>query len=279
MGLYRYFLTLDTFGGEATCSSPDVVAVASANSAHFVVFWLTTSITNLGAPLWPFAAVLVQLYFTDLFDFNTLGGEATCSSPDVVAVSSANSAHFVVFWLTTSFGAALWPFIDIYLTLDTFGGEATPDLVAVAWANSAHFVVFWLTTSFGAALWLFIDIYLTLWGWSNMFLTWWYFLTLDTFGGEATCSSPDVVAVASANSAHFVVFWLTTRFGVALWPFIDIYLTLDTFGGEATCSSPDVVAVASANSAHFVVFWLTTSFWFADRLYTFGGEGSFLVAV
>ena len=31
-------------------------------------------------------------------------------------------------------------------------------------------------------------------------------LTLDTFGGEATCSSPDVVAVSSANSAHFVAF-------------------------------------------------------------------------
>ena len=50
-----------------------------------------------------------------------------------------------------------------------------------------------------------------------------YFFTLDTFGGEATCSSPDVVAVESANSAHFVVSWLTASFGVALWPFAYIY--------------------------------------------------------
>ena len=174
---------------------------------------------------WSFADIYLTL--------DTFGGEATCSSPDVVAVASANSSHFVVFWLTrNSFGGGccisfILPFADIYFTLDTFGGEATcssPDVVAVASANSSHFVVFWLTTSFCTALLPFADIY----------------LTLDTFGGEATCSSPDVVAVASANSAHFVAFWLTTSFGTALWTFADISLTLDTFGGEATCSSPDV---------------------------------------
>ena len=31
-------------------------------------------------------------------------------------------------------------------------------------------------------------------------------LALDTFGGEATCSSPDVVAVSSDNRACFVAF-------------------------------------------------------------------------
>ena len=99
-------------------------------------------------------------------------------------------------------------------------------------------VLHFLATSFGAAFWPFADIS----------------LTLDTFGGEATCSSPDVVAVSSSNHAHFVVFSLTTSFGAAFWPFVDISLTLDTFGGEATCSSHDVVAVSSANNAHFVAF-------------------------
>ena len=47
---------------------------------------------------------------------------------------------------------------------------------------------FFLATRFGAAFWPFVGIS----------------LTLDTFGGEAACSSPDVVAVSSANSAHFM---------------------------------------------------------------------------
>ena len=51
-------------------------------------------------------------------------------------------------------------------------------------------VLHFLATSFGAAVWPFTHIS----------------LTLDTFGGEATCSSPDVVAVSSANSACFVAF-------------------------------------------------------------------------
>ena len=81
-----------------------------------------------------------------------------------------------------------------------------------------------------------------------------YFFGFRYFGGEATCSSPDVVAVSSANRARFVAFLLTTSFGAAFWPFLGISLALDTFGGEATCSSPDVVAVSSANRAHFVAF-------------------------
>ena len=63
--------------------------------------------------------------FRYFFGFRYFWGEATCSSPDVVAVSSANRACFVAFWLTTSFGAAFWPFSGISLALDTFGGEAT----------------------------------------------------------------------------------------------------------------------------------------------------------
>ena len=41
----------------------------------------------------------------------------------------------VLHFIATSFGAAFWPFVDISLTLDTFGDEATcslPDVVAVA---------------------------------------------------------------------------------------------------------------------------------------------------
>ena len=54
-----------------------------------------------------------------------------------------------------------------------------------------HFgVLHFFATSFGGAVWPFEDIS----------------LTLDTFGDEATCSSPNVVAVSSANSAHFVAF-------------------------------------------------------------------------
>ena len=79
-------------------------------------------------------------------------------------------------------------------------------------------------------------------------------LTLDTFGGEATCSSHDVVVVLSANSACFVAFLLTTSFGAAFWPFMGISLTLDTFGVKQHVPHPDVVAVLSANSAHFVTF-------------------------
>ena len=97
---------------------------------------------------------------------------------------------------------------------------------------------------FGAAFWPFLGIS----------------LALDTFGVEATCSSPDVVAVSTANRACFVAFWLTTGFGAAFWPFLGISLALDTFGVEATCSSPDVVALSSANRAHFVAFCLTTGF-------------------
>ena len=51
-------------------------------------------------------------------------------------------------------------------------------------------VTLFLATSFGAALWPFLGIS----------------LALDTFGGEATGSSPDVVAVSSANRACFVEF-------------------------------------------------------------------------
>ena len=51
-------------------------------------------------------------------------------------------------------------------------------------------VLLFLATSFGAAFWPFVGIS----------------LALDTFGGETTCSSPHVVAVSSANSAHFVAF-------------------------------------------------------------------------
>ena len=51
-------------------------------------------------------------------------------------------------------------------------------------------VLHFLATNFGAAVWPFVDIS----------------LTLDSFRGEATCSSPDVVADSSANSAHFVAF-------------------------------------------------------------------------
>ena len=47
-----------------------------------------------------------------------------------------------------------------------------------------------LATTFGAAFWPFAGI----------------ILTLDTFRGKATCSSPDVVAVPSAYGAHFVAF-------------------------------------------------------------------------
>ena len=62
-------------------------------------------------------------------------------------------------------------------------------------APSSHNAdTFWgikfLATSFGAAFLPFVGIS----------------LTLDTFGGEATCSSPDVLAVSSANSASFVAF-------------------------------------------------------------------------
>ena len=38
-------------------------------------------------------------------------------------------------FLATSFGAAFWPFVEISLTLDTFGGKTTcssPDGVAVS---------------------------------------------------------------------------------------------------------------------------------------------------
>ena len=51
-------------------------------------------------------------------------------------------------------------------------------------------VLHFLATSFGATIWCFADIS----------------LTLDTFGHEATCSSLNVVAVSSANHAHFVAF-------------------------------------------------------------------------
>ena len=50
-------------------------------------------------------------------------------------------------------------------------------------------VLHFLATSFGAAFWPFADISF-----------------LDTFGGEVTCSSPDVVTVSLANCAHFVAF-------------------------------------------------------------------------
>ena len=51
-------------------------------------------------------------------------------------------------------------------------------------------VLHFLATSFGTAVCPIADIS----------------LTIDTFGDEATCSSPDVVAVSSANHAHFVAF-------------------------------------------------------------------------
>ena len=57
-------------------------------------------------------------------------------------------------------------------------------------------ITLFLATSSGAAFLPFVGIS----------------LTLDTFGGEATCYSPDVVAVSSAHSAWFVTFWLTTSF-------------------------------------------------------------------
>ena len=124
-----------------------------------------------------------------LFDFRYFWGWSNMFLTWCGGCHISNSAHFVVSWLTASFGVALWAFAYIYFTLDTFGDEATcssPDVEVVASANSPHFMIFWLTTSFGVALWPFADI----------------FLTLDTFGGEATCSSPDVAAVPSPNSSH-----------------------------------------------------------------------------
>ena len=61
--------------------------------------------------------------------------------------SSHNADAFlgITLFLAISSGAAFWPFADISLTLDTFGGEATcslPDVVAVSSANSACFVAF-----------------------------------------------------------------------------------------------------------------------------------------
>ena len=115
-------LTLDTFGGEATCSSPDVVAVSSVNSACFMAFRLITSFV---AAFFFLSLCLLRCYtflatcfdaaffftFPDIsLTLDILGGEVTCSSPDVVPGSSANSACFVAFCLTTSFGAAFFPF-------------------------------------------------------------------------------------------------------------------------------------------------------------------------
>ena len=51
-------------------------------------------------------------------------------------------------------------------------------------------ITLFLATGFGAAFRHFLGIS----------------LTLDTFGGESTCSSPDVVAVSSANRTCFVAF-------------------------------------------------------------------------
>ena len=112
LGISLALDTLDTFGGEATCSSPDVVAVWSSNGACFVALWLST---GFGAVFWPFWGISLALDTLDTF-----GGEATCSSPDVVAVWSANGACFVALWLSTSFGAAFWPFLGISVALDTF---------------------------------------------------------------------------------------------------------------------------------------------------------------
>ena len=55
------------------------------------VFWGITLFlaTSFDAALWPFAGISLTL--------DTLQGEVTCSSPDVVTVSPAISAHFVAF--------------------------------------------------------------------------------------------------------------------------------------------------------------------------------------